>query len=60
MSRRLTVVAATMNQSPNGRKHLTFVVFAAAILFSIVREWSAPVVCPRSILAPSLAAQTKR
>ena len=40
-------------------QRLTFVLFAIAILFSMVREWSAPVVCERSILLPSLAAQSK-
>ncbi len=34
----------------NGRLTLAF--FAAAILFSMVREWSAPVACARSILIP--------
>jgi hypothetical protein len=29
---------------------LVFALFAAAILFSMVREWSAPVVCTRAIL----------
>jgi len=29
---------------------LIFCLFAAAILFSTVREWSAPVACARSIL----------
>jgi hypothetical protein len=34
-----------------------FVLFATAILFSMVREWSAPVVCARTIfLASSPAA----
>jgi hypothetical protein len=26
---------------------LVFAVFAAAMLFSLIREWSAPVGCPR-------------
>jgi len=26
---------------------LVFAVFAAAMLFSMVREWSAPIACPR-------------
>jgi len=29
---------------------LIFALFAAAILFSMVREWSAPVACARTIL----------
>jgi hypothetical protein len=33
-----------------------FAIFAAAILFSMVREWSAPVSCARSILLPSVSA----
>jgi hypothetical protein len=40
-------------------QRLTFVLFAIAILFSMIREWSAPVVCARSILLPSRAAQSK-
>ena len=36
-----------------GTRRLTFVFFAFAMLFSMVREWSAPVACARSILAPS-------
>jgi len=31
-------------------RRLTFALFAAAILFSMVREWSAPVACIRTIL----------
>jgi len=33
------------------RLALTF--FAAAILFSMIREWSAPAYCPRPVLIPS-------
>jgi hypothetical protein len=40
-------------------KRLIFVLFSAAILFSMVREWSAPVVCARSPLAPYFPAQSK-
>jgi hypothetical protein len=32
---------------------LVFAFFAAAILFSMVREWSAPAACARIMLAPS-------
>jgi len=35
---------------------LAFALFAAAILFSMVREWSAPVACERSILLPPSSA----
>jgi hypothetical protein len=28
-------------------RRLAFAFFAAAILFSMVREWSAPIACPR-------------
>jgi hypothetical protein len=31
---------------------LAFAFFAAAILFSMVREWNAPVACARTALAP--------
>jgi hypothetical protein len=27
-------------------RHLAFAVFAAALLLSIIREWSAPAACP--------------
>ncbi len=27
-------------------RHLAFVLFAAALLLSIIREWSAPAACP--------------
>jgi len=33
-------------------KRLAFALFAAAILFSMVREWNAPAVCARTILVP--------
>jgi len=36
-----------------GTNRLTLAIFAAAILFSLVREWSAPVACAREILIPS-------
>jgi hypothetical protein len=32
-----------------GAHRLTFVLFAAAILFSMVREWSAPLACARTV-----------
>ncbi|HSY93347.1 MAG TPA: hypothetical protein VK812_18435 [Candidatus Binatus sp.] len=41
-------------------QRLTFVFFAAAILFSMVREWNAPATCTRSILVSSIADQPKR
>ena len=31
-------------------RRLTFILFATAMLFSIVREWSAPAACARSII----------
>jgi hypothetical protein len=37
-----------------------FALFAAAILFSMVREWNAPVTCVRSVLAPSASHQLPR
>jgi len=36
-------------------RRLTLAFFAAAILFSMVREGNAPVACARSILIPSVA-----
>ena len=27
-------------------RHLAFIIFAAALLLSMIREWSAPVSCP--------------
>jgi hypothetical protein len=40
------------------RKYCVFAIFAAAILFSMVREWSAPVSCLRTALEPlAVAAQ---
>jgi hypothetical protein len=38
----------------------TFALFAAAILFSMIREWSAPASCTRTILIPTVAAQAAR
>jgi hypothetical protein len=35
---------------------LIFALFSAAILFSMAREWSAPVACLRTIFLPSSAA----
>ena len=29
------------------RRRLVFAFFAAAVLFSMVREWRAPIACPR-------------
>jgi hypothetical protein len=41
-------------------RRLAFSLFAAAILFSIVREWSAPAYCARTILIPTVATETGR
>jgi len=41
-------------------QRLTFALFAIAILFSMVREWNAPVLCARSILVSSAGVQNKR
>ena len=38
---------------------LAFALFAAAILFSMVRKWSAPVACTRTILIPSASGPIK-
>lgn len=35
-------------------RYLYFALFATALLFSMVREWSAPVSCARSSLLPSV------
>jgi len=34
------------------KKHFVFALFAAAILLSVLREWSAPVACARDLLLP--------
>jgi hypothetical protein len=39
---------------------LIFYLFAAAILFSMVREWNAPVACARSILIPAASHRLSR
>jgi hypothetical protein len=41
------------------KNRFIFALFAAALLFSVVREWSAPVACLRSALldAPAVAAR---
>ncbi|MFZ0289011.1 MAG: hypothetical protein WBW98_08500 [Candidatus Sulfotelmatobacter sp.] len=39
------------------RDRLIFAFFAAAILFSMVREWSAPASCARALLILPAAAQ---
>jgi hypothetical protein len=38
------------------RNRLAFALFAAAILFSMVREWSAPIACTRTVLLSSAPA----
>jgi len=43
------------------RNRLTFALFAVATLFSMVREWSAPIACARAIfLSSALAAPPRR
>jgi hypothetical protein len=41
-------------------KGLVFALFAAAILFSMVREWNAPVACARGALVPGMATEALR
>jgi len=41
-------------------KRLVFALFSAAILFSMVREWNAPVSCARVNFAPSVSAASFR
>ncbi|MGA8869054.1 MAG: hypothetical protein WB510_18920 [Candidatus Sulfotelmatobacter sp.] len=42
-------------------KRVAFAVFALAILFSIVREWNAPVVtCVQTLVWPSTSVQAGR
>lgn len=41
-------------------RRLQFAIFAAAILFAMMREWNAPVACVRSILIPAQTAQNAR
>lgn len=41
-------------------RRLQFAIFAAAILFAMMREWNAPVACARSILIPAQTAQNAR
>jgi hypothetical protein len=41
-------------------KRTAFLLFATAMLFSMVREWSAPVACVRETLTPSIAATLPR
>jgi len=42
------------------RNRLAFALFAAAILFSMVREWNAPVACARTILDPAMTTSRPR
>jgi hypothetical protein len=37
------------------RNQFVFALFAAAMLFSMLREWSAPVACARRILIGAVA-----
>jgi hypothetical protein len=39
---------------------LTFALFSAAILFSMVREWSAPIACARTVLLSSVPSAPPR
>ncbi len=39
---------------------LVLTLFCAAIVFSMVREWSAPVACARTLLAPHIVTQSLR
>jgi hypothetical protein len=42
-------------------RKLIFVLFAAAMLFSIIREWSTPIACPRlSVVRGNAATITSR
>jgi hypothetical protein len=41
------------------RNRFTLALFAAAILFSMVREWNAPAACPRMVLIPSQPVQLR-
>jgi len=41
-------------------RRLAFAVFAAAILFSMIRQWSVPASCARAILIPTIAAEPAR
>jgi hypothetical protein len=43
-----------------GRNRFVFALFAAAILFSMIREWSAPVACTRAIFIPTVAVEIGR
>jgi hypothetical protein len=42
------------------RNRLAFAFFSAAILFSMVREWSAPVACARTVFLSSASAGLPR
>jgi hypothetical protein len=41
-------------------RRLQLAIFAAAIMFAMVREWNAPVACTRSILLPAPTAVDTR
>jgi hypothetical protein len=43
-----------------GRNRFIFALFAAAILFSMVREWRAPTACMRTIFLSSAPAAPSR
>jgi hypothetical protein len=40
-------------------RQLALVLFAVAILFSMIREWSAPVACVRTILISAVGQPTR-
>jgi hypothetical protein len=42
----------------NIKKRIAFLFFAAAILFSVVREWNAPVACLRPALDRAVMAES--
>jgi hypothetical protein len=39
---------------------LIFAAFAAAILLTMIREWSAPAACPRPVVTPVLPLATAK
>jgi hypothetical protein len=43
-----------------GVNRLAFVLFSLAILFSMVREWGAPIACARTIAIQSAPAETEK
>jgi hypothetical protein len=43
-----------------GVNRLAFVLFSLAILFSMVREWGAPIACARTLAIQSAPAETEK